>query len=338
MITLTEKGLYCEVGDFYIDPRRAVERAVVTHAHSDHARRGSKHYFCAAPGKGLLARRVGLNARIDEIPYRKELRFGKVRVSFHPAGHILGSAQVRVEHEGEVWVVSGDYKREPDPTCETFETVKCDTFVTEATFGNPKYEWTTTCADVALEILDWWEQNRKRDRNCVVFAYALGKAQRILAELGRHTDRPVYVFGEAAELTECYRAAGVNMAPTITLETIAPNKKLKGELVVAPHALSRSPWMDRLIMPETAFASGWMSTGAFGMHSRYDRGFVISDHADWPALIQTISETGARRVLVLHGSEGASLIRHLRKRGVDAEAMAQNLKPKPYAPVQEELF
>lgn len=322
MISLTERGLYCEAGGFHIDPTRRVEVALITHAHSDHARRGSKKYYCAEPSVKLLQHRLGPDAHIVGVPYRKKVNFGETYVSFHPAGHILGSAQIRIEVGSKVWVVSGDYKREPDPTCEPFEAVKCDTFISEATFGHPKYEWGDQ-ANVAREIHEWWQENRCADRNSVLFAYALGKAQRVLAGLLEHTKAPVYVFGETAHLTRCYRSQGVKMVPTISLEELKGSVKLRGELIVAPHAIAHSPWMRKLSNPATAFASGWMRTGAFGMGGRYERGFVMSDHADYPALVKTIQESGAKRVFILHGGEGP-LTRHLRKLGINASAMEKD--------------
>jgi putative mRNA 3-end processing factor len=320
MIVLTERGLYCEAGQFYIDPCRAVDVALITHAHSDHARRGSRKYVCAESSTRLLARRMGEKAPIQGVPYRERLRFGEAWVSFHPAGHILGSAQIRIEHGGSVWVVSGDYKRESDPTCEPFEVVPCDTFVTEATFGSPRYAWPD---GVAAEIFDWWEGNRRQGRNSVLYCYALGKAQRVLAELAEFTDREALVWGETAELTDCYRSQGVRMLPTRSLEELPAGTRVRGALIVAPHSFSRSPWAGKFSEAETAFASGWMKTGAFGMASSYDRGFVLSDHADWPGLVRTVEETGAKRVLVLHEREGRQLIRYLRGRGYLASGMGE---------------
>jgi putative mRNA 3-end processing factor len=243
---------------------------------------------------------------------------GGVRLSFHPAGHILGSAQVRLEADGEVWVVSGDYKREPDPTCEPFEVVPCDTFVTEATFGRPSYQWDEP-AGVAAEILEWWDGNRNARRNSLLYCYALGKTQRILGELARLTDRPAFLFGEAHALTEVYRAAGVKMLPTRRLED-SSKAELKGALVLAPHSIANSPWLEKLGDVSEAFASGWMQTGAYGMSARYERGFVLSDHADWNGLVRTVAETGARRVLVHDGKRAgdSQLARHLRNKGLEA--------------------
>lgn len=248
----------------------------------------------------------------------------------------MGSAQVRIEAvatsvvtsnnvaltpKKSVWVVSGDYKRASDPTCEPFEVVPCDTFVTEATFGNPRYHWNSSDrADPMNELMAWWQGNRSRGVNSILFCYSLGKAQRVLGELASRTDETVYVFGEAAELTEIYRRQGVRLVRTARLNetdmAVESRSAFRGKLIIAPHSLNRTHWMRWLHPHETAFASGWMQTGAFGMGSGYDRGFILSDHADWPGLLKTIAETGARRVVVLHASEGKALVKHLRRSGL----------------------
>jgi putative mRNA 3-end processing factor len=337
MIRLTSAGLFCEAGGFHIDPSRKVDVAVITHAHSDHARRGSRQYLCAESSVGLLKRRLGADAPVRGIPYRETFEINGVRLSFHPAGHILGSAQVRVEHDSRVWVVSGDYKREADPTREPFEVVPCDVFITESTFGHPSYEWNDP-ARVIDEIHAWWRDNAAAGLNSVLFCYALGKAQRVLAGLLSHTQDRVLVFGETAELTDCYRGEGVAMVPTVALESLSAREasRLRGELVVAPHALASSPWMERLGDPQTAFASGWMRAGASWTRGRYDRGFVLSDHADWPGLVRTARETGARHVLVLGGRDDR-LHTHLRREGLPASLLTRPERGAP-EPVQGELF
>jgi putative mRNA 3-end processing factor len=204
MVTETAAGLYCEAGDFFIDPWGSVPRAVITHAHGDHARFGSASYLCADDTAPILARRFGEEASIESLPYGHSITLGSVRVSFHPAGHILGSAQVRIEGAGGVWVLAGDYKRAPDPTCEPFEPLECDVFVTESTFGLPIYRWDPT-ENVMAELQEWWDENRSRNLTSVVFCYTLGKAQRLLAELARTTDTPVYVHGMMSGMIDVYR-------------------------------------------------------------------------------------------------------------------------------------
>ena len=318
MLIHTRKGLYCPAGNFHIDPSGGVEHAVVTHAHSDHARRGSQQYYCARSGEALLKARLGKKISVRAFPFGEIFAFGQVKVSFHPAGHILGSSQVRIEYGGEVWVASGDYKRDADPTCEPFESIKCDVFVTEATFGTPAYAWDKG-ADVGQEIFDWWTENSARGINSVLFAYSLGKAQRVLGVLAPLTERAVYCHPATTEMTACYRAQGVRLAPTICLSTVRGKDALQGELFLVPQSFFRSEQAyllgDRY---QTAFASGWMANGSrFGRSGGYDKGFTMSDHADWNDLVRTVLETGAKRVYVQHRGSGA-LVRHLRALGLKA--------------------
>jgi putative mRNA 3-end processing factor len=299
MIASTPSGLYCEAGGFFIDPWQPVERAVVTHAHSDHASPGSGSYLCAEPGAAVLRRRLP-EARVETLPYGQSIAIGGVTVSFHPAGHILGSAQIRLEHRGEVWVVSGDYKRAADPTCAAFEPVRCHTFITEATFALPIYAWDPTPV-VVDEILDWWRDNRQAGRPSVLFCYVLGKAQRILAELRDRADAPIHLHGAMVALTETYRDEGVAMAKADHVSEDMRGKALATSLVLAPLSARGTRWMRRLPNASVAFASGLMRVRGVRRQRAFDRGFVLSDHADWPSLLSTIAETGASRVLVTHG-------------------------------------
>ena len=340
LIAWTEKGLYCAAGDFYIDPHRAVETALVTHAHSDHARLGSRRYFCASSSVGLVKSRLGKNIAIEGVRYRERFRLGEVEVSFHSAGHILGSAQVRVQRGSEVWVASGDYKRESDPSCEPFESVPCDTFITEATFGTPKYRWEKE-REHGKDIRQWWLENADAGMNSLLFGYSLGKAQRILAELAPHAHRPVLIHESIEEPTQCYRDEGRILAPTLELNSVALKRKLEGDLILAPPSILKTKLLARLGDYRTAFASGWMqdarSTGYVHGNS-YDHGFVMSDHADWSDLNQTIDETGAKQVFVLH--RNGALIRHLRKKGLDAHPGSE-LSPETFRriePVNLSLF
>jgi putative mRNA 3-end processing factor len=299
VIVSTQMGLYCEAGNFFIDPWAPVERAVVTHAHSDHASPGSQSYLCAAPGEAVLRRRLP-DARIETLPYGEAVTIGDTRVSFHPAGHILGSSQIRVDRRGEVWVASGDYKRQPDPTCTPFEPVRCDTFITEATFALPIYTW-DPAVSVVDEIVAWWRANRDEDRPSVVFCYVLGKAQRILAELAGKADGPIHLHGAMVALTEAYRESGIAMAPAERITEGMRGKALARSLVLAPISARGTPWMRRLPNASVGFASGLMRVRGVRRQRAFDRGFVLSDHADWPALLATIAETGAARVLCTHG-------------------------------------
>ncbi|MEM9555754.1 MAG: ligase-associated DNA damage response exonuclease [Acidobacteriota bacterium] len=329
-------GLACKAGGFWVDPWRPVEHAVVTHAHADHARPGSARYLAAEASVPMLRRRLGDDAVIEGVPWGEPVQLGDALVSFHPAGHIRGSAQVRIEVDGVVWVVSGDYKRDADPTCETFEVVPCDVFVTEATFGLPIYRWPPT-DEVAADVLDWWLDCRAHDRAAVLFCYALGKAQRLLAELhrqvARRTDLPtgfeprVFVHGALVALTDLYRAEGVAMLDTVPVADTDQGTSFAGALVLAPPSAGGSTWMRRFGRAATGFASGWMRVRGMRRRRSVDRGFILSDHADWPGLLRTIEETGARRVLTTHG-QSAVLARYLREaHGLEATPLESRARP-----------
>jgi putative mRNA 3-end processing factor len=264
----------------------------------------------------LLERRLDPGATIETVPYAQRLRLKGVTISFHPAGHILGSAQVRVEGDGGVWVVSGDYKREADPTCEPFEPVRCDTFITESTFGLPIFRW-DPARQVIGDLGRWWEDNRAAGLTSVLFCYTLGKAQRILAALADVTDRPVLVHGAMSAMTDIYRRAGVRMVATEVLVERVRKTPPAGELVLAPLSARGTPWMRRLGEFSDAFASGTMRVRGKRRQRNVDRGVVLSDHADWPALLQTIGEVGASRVLTTHGHP-EPLARYLRSQGIDS--------------------
>lgn len=298
LITVQSQGLYCEKGDFFIDPWQPVDRALVTHAHADHARSGSQTYVATHMSEGILRKRLGDRIQLQGVAYGERLKLGDVWVSFHSAGHVLGSAQIRVEHGDQVWVVSGDYKRGDDPTCEPFEVVPCNVFITEATFGLPIYQWQPG-AETCRQIYEWWQQDS--DRPSLLFCYAFGKAQRVLSELRQFSDRPVYVHGAIHALTEIYREQGIPMVPTIPVSDMPRHYKFQGDLVLAPPSGYRSSWMKRFPHPQTAFASGWMAVRGARRRRGYERGFVLSDHADWPSLIDTVQQTGAETVYVTHG-------------------------------------
>jgi putative mRNA 3-end processing factor len=322
LITATKRGLYCPPGDFYIDPGKPVQTAVVTHAHGDHLREGSARMFMAAPGLGIARKRLNDARNVVSVDYGTPFALGPVTVSLHPAGHILGSAQVRLEHQGEVWVVSGDYKRQPDPTCAAFEPLECDVFVSETTFGQPHFVWPDTAAVVG-NIVRWWQINRERGKNSVLFCYALGKAQRVLAEMLQHTQETVHVHGEIATLVEVYRAAGIAMVPTQQVTATAA-AELRGALIMATPTMSRSSWLRRLGLGTRAFCSGWMLLEGESQRRGYDMGFVVSDHADWPALVSTCQGSRAQRILLMHGRTDR-LAAHLRELGLDAAPLGAEL-------------
>lgn len=317
LVKVTLRGLYCARGDFYIDPWEEVDTALITHAHSDHAREGSKLYHITEASLGIIQRRLGETGQYITHPYREAFTLGDVKVSFHPAGHILGSAQIRMECDGEVWVVSGDYKRDPDPTCEAFEVVPCDVFITESTFGLPIYVW-HSIEQEAEAIYKWWQKNKEKGKNSLLGCYALGKSQRVLHALAAFTDEPVLLHGATQALVTIYREQGIPMIPTLPASDF--DKNIKGQLVLAPPAALSSTWARKFNPFETGFASGWMRIRGNKRRKAYDQGFVISDHADWPALLQTVRETAAKKIYVTHGYTD-ELSRHLRELGHDAEQL-----------------
>lgn len=317
LIELRPEGLYCPAGDFHIDPWRPVPRAVITHGHGDHARGGMGAYHTTRAGLPILEWRLGEQIYAAH-EYGEGFQMGAARVSLHPAGHVLGSAQVRVEVDGEVWVASGDYKRQADPTCAPFEVVRCDTFITEATFGLPVYRWPAT-GEVAREIVEWRDHCAERGEAAVLFCYALGKAQRVLAELAVHTDTPALLHGAVAAGVEVYRRAGIAMLETVPVTESARSADFAGQLIIAPPSAAGSAWMRRFRRAQQGFASGWMRVRGNRRRRNYDRGFVVSDHADWPDLMRTVRETGASRVIATHGNTDA-IIRALCEDGIAAEA------------------
>ena len=313
MVVVRKEGLYCVPGDFYIDPWRPVDRAVITHAHGDHARVGHGHYLSSVSGVNILKSRLG-DIHIDGIEYGATVVHNGVTVSLHPAGHVLGSAQVRMEHKGEVWVASGDYKVEPDRTCVPFEPVRCDTFITESTFGLPIYRWQPQ-QDIFDDINQWWRKNADAGRCSVVFAYAFGKAQRILSGLDPSIG-PIVCHGAAEPLNKVYRAGGIDLPPTLMV-TDLDKQALKRAIVIAPPSAGGSPWIKRFGDYSDAFASGWMQLRGARRRRGVDRGFILSDHADWPGLMTAVRATEAERVIVTHGSIGV-MVRWLCQQGLDA--------------------
>jgi putative mRNA 3-end processing factor len=318
MIEPTPRGLYCPPGDFYVDPWRPVDRAIITHAHGDHARPGSRAYLAARRGLPVLRARLGAEATVEGLDYGESREIGGVKVSLHPAGHVLGSSQVRIEHGGEVWVVSGDYKLDHDPTCEPFEPIRCDTFITESTFGLPVYRWRPP-DEIFAGINRWWADNAAQGRASVLFGYAFGKAQRILASVDASIG-PIIVHGAVEALNRGYREGGVTLPRTILGTDLATTAEAAGALVVAPPSAQSTPWLKRFGDYSDAFASGWMAIRGARRQRAVDQGFVLSDHADWPGLNRAIAATGARTIYVTHGFT-ETMTRWLVEQGHDARAM-----------------
>jgi putative mRNA 3-end processing factor len=317
LIIRTARGLYCPAGDFYVDAWEGVPRNIVTHAHSDHARRGSQQYLTAKDGVDVLQHRLGADANIEGIKYGCELNHNGVHVSLHPAGHVLGSAQVRIEHRGEVWVISGDYKRRPDPTCSPFEVVPCHTFITECTFGLPVFQW-DQAAGVTDDINRWWLKNRELERTSILLAYSLGKAQRVLAGLQADIG-PILLHGAVHAMTRVYRGSGAVLPQA--LHASVENARLhRGRaLVIAPPSAMNSTWARKFAPFSTGIASGWMRLRGVRRRRGADRGFVLSDHVDFPDLLKTIDQTGAARVIATHGFTD-ELVRLMREHGRESYA------------------
>jgi putative mRNA 3-end processing factor len=318
LIVLRPQGLYCPAGDFYIDPWRPVDRAVITHAHADHARPGHRQYLCSAEGAGLLRARLGA-IEVQTLAWGQALQCHGVRLSLHPAGHVLGSAQVRVEHRGQVWVASGDYfcsaSGDRNPSCSAFEALRCHCFITESTFGLPVYRWRPQ-AEVLAQINAWWQANAEAGRASLLLAYSLGKAQRLLAGVDASIG-PVLVHAAVEPLNAAYRAAGVALAPCLPAVQVTSRDIWSRALLIAPPAVRGSAWTRRFGDFSDAFASGWMQLRGARRRQGVDRGFVLSDHADWPGLQAAIGATGAERVIVTHGYE-AVMVRWLREQGLQA--------------------
>lgn len=307
LVIRTADGLYCPKARAHIDPWRPVECALITHAHADHARPGSVQYHGAAPGHRLLKTRLATDQVVGHA-YGERFQRGDVTISFHPAGHVLGSAQIRLDDGESVWVISGDYKRQPDPTCAPFEEVPCDVFITEATFALPIYRW-PTMDQVMDQMFRWWDACILGQRTPVLVCYSLGKAQRIMAEIGQRSDRSVWVHPAVVSLNKAYADAGIELCPWRPMSE-AP-RGVSHDLVILPPQAVEANRMKQFAPTENAMASGWMQIRGVRRRTRIHQGFVISDHADWPGLIETIVQSGAQEIYATHG-ETRVLTRYLK--------------------------
>jgi len=314
LIEFTEKGLFCVQGNFYIDPWKPVDKAIITHAHSDHARLGSNSYLCHHQTKPLLQLRLGDNS-YESLEWNEPIYINNVKVSLHPAGHIIGSSQVRVEYKGEVWVFSGDYKTENDGLSGQLEIIPCHTFITESTFGLPIYNWKPQ-KEIFQTIQDWIFTNNQVGKTSVMTAYSLGKAQRLLTCVAG-TMLPIFLHGAVHNVHQVLVDAGWKLpyAERITPDT--PKDRIKGGIVIAPGGADSTPWMKRFIPYSVGVCSGWMQVRGNVRRRNADAGFVLSDHADWKGLLDTIKATGASKVFVTHGFQSA-LSRYLTEQGIEA--------------------
>ncbi|MBI1416147.1 MAG: ligase-associated DNA damage response exonuclease [Limimaricola sp.] len=314
VLSFTDAGLYCAAGDFHIDPWRPVPRALITHGHADHARPGMGAYLCTAPAAPVIRLRLG-DVTLETIAYGEARQIGGARVSFHPAGHVPGSAQIRVEVAGQVWVVSGDYKVVDDGLSEPFAPVRCHTFISECTFGLPVFTW-PDAATLKAQIDGWWAANAAQGRASLLGAYSLGKAQRLLTMVNRNIG-PILTHGAVENTNAVLRAQGVALPPTLRVTAETDARAHPGALVIAPPSALSGPWARRFGPAETAFASGWMAIHGIRRRRGTERGFVISDHADWAGLNAAIAATGAERIYVTHGYT-AVFRRWLEEQGYDA--------------------
>lgn len=318
LIEFTDKGLYCAQGQFYIDPWRPVDKAVITHAHSDHARPGSGSYLCHRLTVPLLELRLGPGAAAgiyQGVEWGEAVYINGVRVSLHPAGHVIGSSQVQVEYKGEVWVVSGDYKTENDGISGAFEPLRCHVFITESTFGLPIYHWDPQPV-LFNSLQNWVTENRARDKTSVLIAYSLGKAQRVLLGL-EPTGVEVYVHGAIWNVHQTLLAAGVSLPPIQRVLPDMPKEWFRGKAVMAPPSAEDSPWMRRFPAYAVGICSGWMQVRGNVRRRNADAGFAMSDHADWKGLLGAVEATGAEKVFVTHGFQ-AALARYLNEKGIEA--------------------
>ncbi len=314
LLSFTDKGIYCAQGDFYIDPWKPVKKAVITHAHSDHARFGSEYYLCHHYTKPLLQLRLGDN-NYQSVEWGETVFMNGVKISLHPAGHIIGSSQVRIEYNGEVYVVSGDYKTENDGLSGAMEILKCDVFITESTFGLPIYKWKSQ-QEIFYDIQNWVLKNKKSGKNSVLIAYSLGKAQRLLPCLSEITSS-IHVHGAIWNTHEALRNAGFKLPDVKKIDVDAARENYKEAVIIAPPGADSSPWVKRFSPYAVGICSGWMQVRGNVRRLNADAGFALSDHADWDGLLQVIKATNAKKVFVTHGFQ-SSLSRFLNENSIEA--------------------
>ena len=298
LLTFDGKGIYCPIADVHIDPWKPVKKALITHGHSDHARWGMGSYICTLTSVPILKHRLG-DVKIHGVPYGEKISINGVQFSFHPAGHVIGSAQIRVEHKGEIWVVSGDYKLSNDGFSEAFEPVKCHTFITESTFGIPVYHWEPQTV-VFEKINSWWRKNQLAGKVSFLTAYSLGKAQRIIQNIDDSIGT-IYTHGAIENTNKVLRESGLKLKDTTLINTDFKFDDYREGLIIAPPSAANSNWSKRFKDFSLGVASGWMQVRGARRRRAADMGFVLSDHADWNELNQAIELTGAENIYVTHG-------------------------------------
>ena len=314
LIEFTSKGLYCPPGNFYLDPWQPVDQAVITHAHSDHARWGSKHYLCHHDTRPILNQRLG-DISVDAMNWGEMKMVNGVKISLHPAGHIIGSSQVRIEFQGEVWVFSGDYKTVNDGISGAFEPVRCHVFISESTFGLPIYHWKPQ-EEIYSSIQNWIRQSHANGKTPVLFGYSLGKAQRVLQCIAEITDN-IYVHGAIWNIQQCLVNAGFPQPTVKRVNPDTPKENFRNAVILAPPGAEGSSWMKRFSPYSTGTCSGWMQVRGNVRRRNVDAGFALSDHADWKGLTNAVKSTGAEKVFVTHGFQ-AAFSRWLTEQGIEA--------------------
>ena len=302
LISFTDKGLFCEAGNFYIDPWKPVDRAVITHGHSDHASFGHGSYLCHTYTKPILELRLGPN-NYETTGWNETIYINGVKLSMHPAGHIIGSSQIRLEYNNEVWVVSGDYKVEDDGISGKFEPIKCNTFITESTFGLPIYKWKPQ-QEIYNDIITWISKNKENGRASILLAYSLGKAQRVLQAI-KETTQTIYAHGAIYNMQQTLIDAGWKLTPVVRITPETPKELLKESVVIAPPGAESTAWMKKFYPYSVGVCSGWMQVRGNARRRNADAGFALSDHADWGALLESVKATGAEKVFVTHGFQSA---------------------------------
>lgn len=316
LIQFTENGLYCPAGDFYIDPWRGVDRAVITHAHSDHARWGSRHYLSHTLSEPILRLRLGADISLQTAAWGETFDMNGVKVSLHPAGHIIGSSMVRVEHKGEVWLITGDYKLENDGISGQWEPVNCHTMITECTFGLPIYQWKPQ-EEIYADMRNWVTGNIETGKSSVLIAYSLGKAQRILQALAP-LQKPIFVHGAIWNTHAALQEAGAGLPQVQRITPETPKADLKNAIIIAPPGAEGTPWLQKLQPYSLGVCSGWMQVRGNARRRNADRGFVLSDHADWPSLLQAVDLCKPEKVFTTHGFT-AAFSRYLNENGIESE-------------------
>lgn len=313
LLAFNDKGIYCEAADVYLDPWKPVDKAIISHGHADHSRWGHKKYITHHSNVPIIKHRLG-DIEVSGVEWNESFSINGVKFSMHPAGHIIGSSQIRVEHKGEIWVFTGDYKTEDDGLAVPYEVVKCHTFITECTFGLPAFKWLPQ-QQVFNDINNWWQQNQDDGRTSILFGYSLGKAQRLLKHLDTSIGK-IYTHGAVENMTEVVREIA-DLPPTEKITRDTKKEDIKGNIVIAPPSTHGSPWIKKMVPYVTASASGWMTFRGARRRRAIDKGFVLSDHCDWQGLLTSIKATGAEKVICTHGYTDI-FSRFLAEQGYDA--------------------